>query len=95
MNKSELVERIAKELNLDRNRAKELLECILDSIIDLLIEERRIEMRNFGVLKLKKLKGAFVKNPRNGVEMFIGERYTIRFKPSKKLLEKINEKGQV
>jgi len=50
-------------------------------------------MRGFGVLKLKKLKGTFVKNPRNGIEFFVGERYTIRFKPSKRLLERFNEKA--
>jgi len=54
---------------------------------------KRIEMRGFGVLKLKKLKGTFVKNPRNGIEVFVGERYTVRFKPSKRLLERFNEKA--
>ncbi|WP_029551160.1 HU family DNA-binding protein [Thermocrinis jamiesonii] len=95
MNKSQLIKKISKELNLDTTKVKELLECILDSIIEVLIEEKRIELRNFGVLKLKKLKGTFVKNPKNGVEMFVGERYTVRFKPSKKLIEMINEKDQV
>jgi len=95
MNKSQLIKKISKELNLDTTKVKELLECILDSIIEVLIEEKRIEMRNFGVLKLKKLKGTFVKNPKNGVEMFVGERYTVRFKPSKKLIEMINEKDKV
>jgi len=53
MNKSQLIKKISKELNLDTTKVKELLECILDSIIEVLIEEKRIELRNFGVLKLK------------------------------------------
>jgi len=95
MTKSQLIEKISKGFNLDKNRAKELLDCMLNSLLEVLMEEKRIEIRNFGVLKLKRLKGTFIKNPKNGVEMFIGERYTIRFKPSKKLLRMINEENKV
>jgi nucleoid DNA-binding protein len=62
-------------------------------MMEILMSGKRIEMRGFGVLKLKKLKGTFVKNPRNGIEVFVGERYTVRFKPSKRLLERFNEKA--
>jgi nucleoid DNA-binding protein len=62
-------------------------------MVEILMSGKRIEMRGFGVLKLKKLKGTFVKNPRNGIEVFVGERYTVRFKPSKRLLERFNEKA--
>ena len=95
MTKSQLIEKISKDFNLDKDSAKELLECMLNSLLEMLIEEKRIEIRKFGVLKLKRLKGIFVKNPKNGVEMFVGERYTIRFKPSKKLLRMLNEEDKV
>jgi nucleoid DNA-binding protein len=84
MNKSQLI---------DRASAKKLVECILESMVEILMSGKRIEMRGFGVLKLKRLKGTFVKNPRNGIEVFVGERYTVRFKPSKRLLERFNEKA--
>ncbi len=93
MNKSQLIDKVSKEFNLDRARAKQLLECVLESMVEVLMSGKRIEMRGFGVLKLKKLKGTFVKNPRNGIEVFVGERYTVRFKPSKRLLERFNEKA--
>jgi nucleoid DNA-binding protein len=93
MNKSQLIDKVSKEFNLDRVSAKQLVECILESMVEILMSGKRIEMRGFGVLKLKKLKGTFVKNPRNGIEVFVGERYTVRFKPSKRLLERFNEKA--
>jgi nucleoid DNA-binding protein len=93
MNKSQLIDKVSKEFNLDRASAKKLVECILESMVEILMSGKRIEMRGFGVLKLKKLKGTFVKNPRNGIEVFVGERYTVRFKPSKRLLERLNEKA--
>ena len=93
MNKSQLVDKVSKEFNLDRASAKQLVECILESMVEVLMSVNRIEMRGFGVLKLKRLRGAFVKNPRNGIEVFVGERYTVRFKPSKKLLKRLNEKA--
>jgi len=95
MTKSQLIEKISKGFNLDKGSAKELLECMLNSLLEVLMEEKKIEIRNFGVLKLKRLKGIFVKNPKNGIEMFVGERYTIRFKPSKKLLRMLNEEDKV
>jgi nucleoid DNA-binding protein len=93
MNKSQLIDKVSKEFNLDRASAKKLVECILESMVEILMSGKRIEMRGFGVLKLKRLKGTFVKNPRNGIEVFVGERYTVRFKPSKRLLERLNEKA--
>jgi nucleoid DNA-binding protein len=93
MNKGQLIDKVSKEFNLDRVSAKQLVECILESMVEILISGKRIEMRGFGVLKLKKLKGTFVRNPRNGIEVFVGERYTVRFKPSKRLLERFNEKA--
>jgi len=93
MNKGQLIDKVSKEFNLDRTSARQLVECILESMVEILMSGKRIEMRGFGVLKLKKLKGTFVKNPRNGIEFFVGERYTVRFKPSKRLLEKFNEKA--
>jgi nucleoid DNA-binding protein len=93
MNKSQLIDKVSKEFNLDRASAKKLVECILESMVEILMSGKRIEMRGFGVLKLKRLKGTFVKNPRNGIEVFVGERYTVRFKPSKRLLERFNEKA--
>jgi nucleoid DNA-binding protein len=93
MNKGQLIDKVSKEFNLDRVSAKQLVECILESMVEVLMSGKRIEMRGFGVLKLKKLKGTFVKNPRNGIEVFVGERYTVRFKPSKRLLERLNEKA--
>jgi nucleoid DNA-binding protein len=93
MNKGQLIDKVSKEFNLDRVSAKRLVECILESMVEILMSGKRIEMRGFGVLKLKRLKGTFVKNPRNGIEVFVGERYTVRFKPSKRLLERFNEKA--
>jgi nucleoid DNA-binding protein len=93
MNKSQLIDKVSKEFNLDRASAKKLVECILESMMEILMSGKRIEMRGFGVLKLKRLKGTFVKNPKNGIEVFVGERYTVRFKPSKRLLERLNEKA--
>ncbi len=93
MNKGQLIDKVSKEFNLDKASAKRLVECILESMMEILMSGKRIEMRGFGVLKLKKLKGTFLKNPRNGIEVFVGERYTVRFKPSKRLLERFNEKA--
>jgi len=95
MNKSHLIEKILKSFNLDRDKAKELLECMLHSLLEVLMEKKRVEIRNFGVLKLKRLKGTFVRNPKSGIETFVGERYTVRFKPLKKLLRMLNEEDKM
>lgn len=82
MTKTELTESLRKEFGLSREEAKVFVDTFFDELVNLLLEYGRVELRGFGVFRLKRLSGRFIKNPRTGIEMYVEERYSVGFKPS-------------
>ena len=54
MTKKEIVKTISEEIGLTQLKTKEIVQKTFDAIIDALVAERRIELRNFGVFEVKK-----------------------------------------
>jgi len=90
--KSEIVNKLAKEYNISVKEARRIVEEIFFWIAQKTAEDGQVQIRGFGVFKLRRRSGRFTKNPKTGIEAYIEERYLIGFKPSKKLLAKLNEK---
>ncbi|MCY0867419.1 MAG: HU family DNA-binding protein [Aquificota bacterium] len=91
MKRADLIESLRKEFRLSREEAKRFVDCFFEELVNMVIENGRVELRGFGVFKLKSLSGRFIKNPKTGIEMYVEERHSISFKPSS--LFKKNEKG--
>ena len=51
-----------------------------------------IELRNFGVFKIKFMNSRFGSNPRNKKKIYIPSKWKLKFKPSDNLYKKLNEK---
>lgn len=83
MKKSDLIKRLSKEFSIPQETAKSFVEGFLEEIANITFERGRLELRGFGVFKVRRMGGRFIKNPKTGVEMYIDERYTLNFKPSK------------
>ncbi|MFN3813414.1 MAG: HU family DNA-binding protein [Aquificaceae bacterium] len=92
MKKSEIINRISKEHMVSKKVASDIFEDILSSIADMVLQKGRLEVRGFGVFKLRRRNGRFTRNPKTGMEIYVDEKYLLSFKPSKKLLKKLNEK---
>jgi len=72
------------------------LEIIIDTfchdIEKALMDNKKVEIRGFGVFFIKKIKEKYsARNPKTGELIYIPEKNKIRFKSSKKLKELINE----
>lgn len=91
MRKSEIINKLSEDHKIPLDVAKKLVEEVFSWIVQKTAEEGRVEIRGFGVFKLRRRDGRFTKNPKTGIEMYIEDRYLISFKPSKKLLKKLNE----
>lgn len=91
MRKSEIINKLSEDHKIPLDVAKKLVEEVFSWIVQKTAEEGRVEIRGFGVFKLRRRNGRFTKNPKTGIEMYIEDRYLISFKPSKKLLKKLNE----
>ena len=91
MTKKEIVKTISDEIGMTQLKTKEIVQKTFDAIVQTLIEERRIELRNFGVFEVKKRAARKARNPRTGEKVFVAEKYVVTFKPGKEMEEKVRQ----
>ena len=84
-----MVVSIAKETGLKQSDIKRIVQMVLDGIINVLVTERRIELRNFGVFEVRHRKARKARNPRTGEEVQVPEKNVVTFKPGRIMGEKI------
>ena len=89
MTKRDIVRRIADELGCSQLEAMPIVQKTLDAIIEVLAENGRVELRNFGVFTVKKWKARQGPNPRTGEKVMVSERITIKFKPGRAVAERV------
>src|SRR5688572_14426138 len=78
-------------MQLTQLKTKEIVQKTFDAIVETLVTERRIELRNFGVFEVKKRAARKARNPRTGERVDVGEKYVVTFKPGKEMEEKVRE----
>ena len=91
MTKKEIVKTISEEIGLTQLKTKEIVQKTFDAIVETLVEEKRIELRNFGVFEVKKRAARKARNPRTGDKVFVPEKYVVTFKPGKEMEERVRE----
>jgi len=94
--KFDLCSRVSKRMRIPSTELKPVFESFLDEIITVLSESNRIELRGFGVFKVKTRKQRIGRNPRTGEQVSISSYLTPIFKFSKdgqKIFEHKLQKG--
>ncbi|OGW84675.1 MAG: integration host factor subunit beta [Omnitrophica bacterium RIFCSPLOWO2_01_FULL_45_10] len=81
MTKKDLVLKITEEANLKQVDVKLIVQKTLDRITDSLSKGETVELRNFGVFKVKSRKPRIGRNPKTGSVVPIPERKVVSFKP--------------
>lgn len=89
MTKKEIVKAISEEIGLTQLKTKEIVQKTFDAIVETLVRDRRIELRNFGVFEVKKRAARKARNPRTGQKVFVAEKFVVTFKPGKEMEEKV------
>jgi integration host factor subunit beta len=89
--KKEIVKTISEEIGLTQLKTKEIVQKTFDAIVDTLVEDMRIELRNFGVFEVKKRAARKARNPRTGEKVFVPEKFVVTFKPGKEMEERVHE----
>jgi len=87
--KKEIVKTISEELGLTQLKTKEIVQKTFDAIVEALVEEGRIELRNFGVFEVKKRASRKARNPRTGQRVDVPEKWVVTFKPGKEMEERV------
>ncbi|HEY4308559.1 MAG TPA: HU family DNA-binding protein [Pirellulales bacterium] len=91
MTKKEIVKTISEEIGMTQLKTKEIVQKTFDAIVETLVEDKRIELRNFGVFEVKKRAARKARNPRTGDKVFVPEKFVVTFKPGKEMEERVRE----
>ncbi len=91
MTKKEIVRTISDEIGLTQLKTKEIVQKTFDAIVATLVNDKRIELRNFGVFEVKKRAARKARNPRTGDKVDVPEKYVVTFKPGKEMEEKVRQ----
>jgi len=89
--KKEIVKTISDEIGMTQLRTKEIVQKTFNAIVETLVDEHRIELRNFGVFEVKARAARKARNPRTGERVDVPEKFVVTFKPGKEMEEKVRE----
>jgi integration host factor subunit beta len=89
--KKEIVKQISDDTGLTQLKTKEIVQKTFDAIMETLLSEGRIELRNFGVFEVKRRKARKARNPRTGSRVDVPPKSVVTFKPGKEMEEKIRQ----
>ena len=81
--KRDIVRALAENLGRSQLEIKTVVEKIFAVIINTLVDEGRVELRNFGVFEVRWRKARKARNPRTGKKVMVPERVTVIFRPGR------------
>ncbi|MBN2233244.1 MAG: integration host factor subunit beta [Deltaproteobacteria bacterium] len=90
MNKSEMIEELAVQADLNHKVAETIVNLVIDSMKSALIEGDRIELRGFGSFHIEEYQSYTGRNPKTGASIEVPPKKLPFFKAGKELKEKIN-----
>ena len=90
--RSDIEKSLRKEFpDLTKSQITIAIEVILDSIVESVALDEKVEIRGFGTFGIKKREPRKARNPGTGEVVFLPERYVPVFKPSSLLKKNIND----
>ncbi|MFH1768148.1 MAG: HU family DNA-binding protein [Candidatus Omnitrophota bacterium] len=81
MTKRDIVLKISEKTGIKQILVKKVVQQVFDTIFAAMKEGKKIEIRNFGVFKVKKRRGRIGRNPKTGEVVPVPERKIVVFKP--------------
>ena len=87
--RSDIESSLKKEFpNLTKQEISQAIDVILDSIIESVALDDKVEIRGFGTFSKKLIRPRKFVNPKTKKVSYLGETATMHFKPSKALIKK-------
>ena len=90
MTKSELIEALAKKVNVSKTKAEQIINEIFDSMTGALKRGEGIEIRGLGSFTVREYKSYAGRNPRTGEDVEVAPKRLPFFKVGKALKEMVN-----
>jgi integration host factor subunit beta len=91
MNKSELIEALAQDIDVPHREAAAITNTVIETMTEALAQGESIEIRGFGSFVIKKYESYEGRNPKTGKKIEVSPKKLPFFKVGKDLREKVNE----
>ena len=92
--RSDIESSLKKEFpELSKSDISDAIDIILDSIIEAVALDDKVEIRGFGTFSLHNHNSRTARNPKTGQLVALEKRYSIHFKPSKELKNRVDNKN--
>jgi nucleoid DNA-binding protein len=91
MTKKEIARKIAEHSGISQLVALEAVQLVFDGIVETLMDEGRIELRNFGVFEVKRRRARKARNPRTGESVSVPAKLVVTFKQGSWIGQRVNE----
>ena len=93
MSRPEIIKQLKKKNpKLNQSELEAIIDTFCENVEKALIDGRKVELRGFGTIFVKKIKEKYsARNPKTGELIYVPEKNKVRFKPSKNLKKQINE----
>lgn len=92
MNKTELIEEVAKKTNLSKKDAGNAVTAVFDTIEKQLSKKDKVQLVGFGTFETRKRSARTGRNPQTGKEIKIAATTAPAFKPGKALKDAVAKK---
>ena len=90
MTKKDIVLKITDMTGIKQVDVKRIVQKTFDVIVDSLAGSQKVELRNFGVFKIKERRARLGRNPRTGESVPVPPRKVVVFKPGLVIKHRIN-----
>jgi len=88
-NRSDIEASLRKDFpNLTKSQISDAIDLILESIIEVVALDEKVEIRGFGTFSKKYIRPRRFINPKTKKISYLGETATMHFKPSKAIVRK-------
>ncbi len=89
LNRSDIEASLRKKFpELTKQQVSEAIDIILDSIVESVALDEKVELRGFGTFSKKFIRPRTFTNPKTKKVSYLGETAVMHFKPSKSLLKR-------
>jgi nucleoid DNA-binding protein len=89
MTKKDLARIISERTGITQTQAHEYAQCVLDTVLETLAAEGRVELRNFGIFEVQQRAARKARNPRTGEQVDVPEKYVVTFKPGRVMQQSV------
>ena len=90
MTKADLIDEVSRVVEISRNDAEIIVDCMVASIVVALRDGDKVEIRGFGSFRTRQRPGRVGRNPATGEAVEVPPKSVAFFRPRKEVLHLIN-----